>query len=523
MLPGVSPRDSRISKALALAALVAAFLVICLYATYGIQRSLWLDEANTVHIAQGTPEQVVHALSIDVSPPLFYWLLSAWMHIAGTSEIALRIPSIFFYLAAIAAVGLLGRMLLGKEGGWLAAFLYAISPVAGRQAQNVRMYSMLAFVVALSAILFLLLQDPKRRTVKWLALFGLVALIGLNTHYWFGFVLFAYACWVLIHWRSWTIRDLLLLFAFTALPFALLDLPFFLHQARLASTAWTPRPTLATLLYAVSGMARLDKSMMAALLALVLVIGWGLISRSRSGSAVLPPSRRNWVFPAFLYAVSLGVPFLVSFKRPIFWPGRYDIIALPFLALLLASLLLHLSSETRTLCLLILAATCSFYFARTVHASERSKYLATLDPAPLGDADAARAICSSARPGDFVVYTGLSEAAVDFYLERFGCANRLKRFSWPAEFHQHLGWQDPRRRYSADPALQSEAERLVAEASAAHARVFLLFNSDPRLSKGIVSPLEQDFRLESSRRFESCRFCFQQLRLYVLPQERAAR
>jgi hypothetical protein len=497
---------------LRIAALITAFFAVCMYMTYGLNRPLWLDEANTVHIAQGTPTQIADSLLRDVSPPVYYWLLSGWMHLFGTSEIALRIPSILFYLAGIAAMWVLGKMLLGQEGAWLAAFIYAVDPITGRQAQNVRMYSLLALVSAVSMILFLLIQDPKRRTLKWYAAFGTIAFVGLNVHYWFGFVLLAYGCWVLVNWRSWSLRQLLLLFAFTAVPFIAVDLSRLLQQARLPSTAWTERPTLRTLVHAVSGVFHIDAITVACFLALAAAALWGLLARRKAAQAAEPQS---WILPAFLYAVSLGVPFLISLKRPIFWPGRYDVIAIPFFAVLVASLLLLMPQRPRALCQLILAATWSIYFARTVHASEKSRMLATLDPAPLGDYDAAKAICSDAKPGDFVIYTALSRAAVDYYLGRLGCSNRVKQVSWPAEIAGHLGWEDPKRPYSQEPALKAEAERTVDEASAARARVFLLFDSDRRLSAGIVSPLEQSFRKESTKKIESCGLCFQELRLYV--------
>ena len=84
----------------------------------------------------------------------------------------------------------LGRMLLGVEGAGVVSFLYAVNPIVGRQAQNARMYTMLALIVALSMIvLVILVRDKARRVPSWFALFGLIAFLGMNTHYWFAFVL----------------------------------------------------------------------------------------------------------------------------------------------------------------------------------------------------------------------------------------------------------------------------------------------------------------------------------------------
>src|SRR6476469_11212144 len=136
MLASPMSHQTRGERMLQLALLLAAGLVMCVYVTYGIHRSLWLDEANTVHIADGSPGQIVGALSRDVSPPLYYFLLSGWMRLFGDSEIAVRLPSVLFYLAGICVMWFLGQMLFGRRGAALTAFIYAVDPIIGRQAQN---------------------------------------------------------------------------------------------------------------------------------------------------------------------------------------------------------------------------------------------------------------------------------------------------------------------------------------------------------------------------------------------------
>jgi hypothetical protein len=513
MVADRSAHSDRLGQALKFCALVAAVIVICFYTTYGLGRSLWLDEANSVHIAQGTPNHVLDALSRDVSPPLYYWFLSGWMRLFGKSEIALRVPSILFYLCGIATVYFLGRMLLGEKGGVLASFIYAIHPIMGRQAQNVRMFTMLSLAVAVSTMVFVILaRDAKHRTPGWFALFGLTTLVGMNVHYWFGFVLVAYFCWVFLTWRSWNLKELILFTTFATVPFIALDLRMFVHQAQLPSTAWTPRPTLLTLIHAVVVVYQFDAVFLLITLAITIAVFWAI---SCGALRVFWARRRQWMLPCFLYGLSMAVPFLISLKRPIFWAGRYDIIAIPFLAVWVAAFLLCIPQNRRSVLQLILAASACFYFVRAVHQSQTKMWLDMLDPVPLGDRSAASAICSEAQPGDFVIYTGLSRAAVSFYLQRFGCSTGLKQVSYPAEFEHHLGWQDPNRAYSEEPSIRSEGVSVVERVSAARSRIFLLFNSDARLSRGIVSPIEQHFHMQSSRGFESCGPCFQKLRVYA--------
>jgi uncharacterized membrane protein YbaN (DUF454 family) len=503
--------------ALQLASVLIAILVACLYLAYGIDRSLWLDEANSVHIASGPPGRIIDALSRDVSPPLYYFLLSGWMRSFGDSEIALRLLSALFYLAGICLMWHLGRMLLGTEGAASTSFLFAVNPIMGRHVQNVRMYTMVAMMVALSMIVFVILtRDRERRTFGWFALFGLTALVGLNTHYWFAFVLVGYGCWVIFTRHCWSAKELCLLGAFTALPFFVLDLAMFLRQSNVPATLWTPHPTVGQLIHAMAAELGLVQLRSSSRIVSAIVLGapivWALVMRRRDWQ---PAMLRSALFPGSLYAVALGVPFLISMRRPIFYPGRYDIIAVPFFVLFAACLLLALPAGPRVLFQLLLACVCGFQFFQLVRHSQTTNWLETPDPVPLGDRAAAQAICAQSAPGDFVVYTGLSRAAVSFYLERFGCSGKVKQVSYPAEFAQHLGWEDPRRNYSQEPALKREGESVAADAYSSGARVFLLLHREPRLSAGIVTPIEHLFRTASSQRFESCEPCFGELRVYA--------
>jgi len=518
MLASPMSHQTKGERMLQLALLLAAGLVMCVYVAYGIHRSLWLDEANTVHIADGSPRQIMGALSRDVSPPLYYFLLSGWMRLFGDSEIAVRLPSVLFYLAGICVMWFLGQMLFGRRGAALTAFIYAVDPIIGRQAQNARMYSLIALLAALSMMVFVvLIRDKQRRTSGCFALFGAIAFLGLNTHYWFCFVLLAYGSWILFTCRSWRVRDLALLGAFVIVPFLIVNLRMVLQQRQLPATLWTPHTTLGMLLWSIWGNFGLvpPRSTRAIVGVLVLVspIAWSILARRCKWQSA---DLRRVLFLGCIYAATVGFPFLISvIARPIFWPGRYDSIAVPFFALFAASLLLCLPRKPQILFQFFLAGLCGAYFVQAVRASETTNWLLTLDPVPLGDRDAGRAICMQSAPGDFVIYTGLSRAAISYYLQRFNCGDKLKQISYPAELDQHLGWQDERRDYSQEPAARREAESVVDSAYTSRSRIFLLFDPNPRLSAGIVASIERHFRMASSERFVSCGTCFSEVRVYV--------
>src|SRR5579862_6790896 len=80
-------------KALFVALLAFALLV----GAIGIQRPLFVDEAYSVLTASDSLSGVIADLRNDNSLPVYYLLLHGWIACFGISEIATRVPSIFFY------------------------------------------------------------------------------------------------------------------------------------------------------------------------------------------------------------------------------------------------------------------------------------------------------------------------------------------------------------------------------------------------------------------------------------------
>jgi hypothetical protein len=221
----------------------------------------------------------------------------------------------------------------------------------------------------------------------------------LNTHYWFAFVLIAYAAWLLVVDRFWSVRELGLLGIFTGVPFLVFDLALFLHQNRVPAASWTPRPSFWALRDAFVGNFGLvpadsRRAIVGAMLLGALIV-WPVLARRCNWQRTYV---RSALFFGFLYVVMIGLPFLVSLKKPIFWAGRYEAIAVPFFALFAASVLLCLPVKRRILFQLLLAGLCVIYFARAVQNSKRTDELQTLDPVPFGDRAAARVICAESAP-----------------------------------------------------------------------------------------------------------------------------
>ncbi len=182
------------------------------------RQSLWADEGNSVVLAGRSFGEIAQAAALDIHPPLYYWLLSLWTRLFGTSEVAVRSLSVVLGVATVWLVYLLGRRLFGQVAGLVAAFLLAISPLHVFYSQEARMYALLAFWAALLMLGFVqMLQDEMadmKNLPRELPLLGTTAgfvyaiagIGGLYTHYLFPIMLalanLIYVIWLAVTWRT---------------------------------------------------------------------------------------------------------------------------------------------------------------------------------------------------------------------------------------------------------------------------------------------------------------------------------
>jgi 4-amino-4-deoxy-L-arabinose transferase-like glycosyltransferase len=112
---------------------------------------LWRDEGSTyaVTTAPSVHELLNHVWTTEMTPPLFYLLERAWVGIAGTSEIALRTPSLLFGIATIALMYAIGYRIAGRPAAIVAALCSTIAPGAIGLDTEARAYSLTIFIAAI--------------------------------------------------------------------------------------------------------------------------------------------------------------------------------------------------------------------------------------------------------------------------------------------------------------------------------------------------------------------------------------
>ncbi|MBW8877750.1 MAG: glycosyltransferase family 39 protein [Acidobacteria bacterium] len=144
------------------------------------------------------PYRVLRGVFIsDTSPPLYYLLLWAWTLALGTSDAALRLFSAACSLAAFPLLRSMAREIAGERAALAACAFYAVVPVGLEAGIEGRMYGLTIFLGTLLAWTSLALA--RRGFQPWLTLLWIAtAGGGFLTHYFFAFVWFACALWLLL-------------------------------------------------------------------------------------------------------------------------------------------------------------------------------------------------------------------------------------------------------------------------------------------------------------------------------------
>jgi hypothetical protein len=456
----------------------------------GIQRPMFIDEANSVIISSFNFGGILNHLRIDNNLPLYYLLLHEWTKWFGISEVAIRIPSIFFYFLGILTAHHLGKELSGNHRvGLYAAFFYAVSLQAVHLAQKVRMYSLLGLLAGLSTLFFFRYfwgNEGRRR--DWV-IYSLVNVLGLFTHVWFVFLIFAQLVCHLGLSRKFILR-LMASLSFSGVLFCLLWGRSLLQQMRNGATSWMAHPTWGDLFGSVlefyGGMK----------LGALFLMFCALLFLAKRGQPAAPPTEHDRRITAVLSLISvlgIGVPLFLSLFRPIYWPGRYTIIVLPCIAVLLGWLL------TATVPRPILAGFAAVTLAGVVALQLASRHDMMENSEAIliyrdSDKCAAEVLLKMVRPGDRLIFTGLSRASIQYYFRLHHREQEVTMISFPVENAEHLGWDANQ---IDRISLQVEGEKLIEELSrptmATAGQIWIVAGNSPVSNDILLDQMDKRF------------------------------
>lgn len=161
--------------------------------------SLFIDEGLSWNASRGAFAVVWDGVTTtEISPPLHYYGLWAWIGAFGDAEWVMRLPSAVAGVLLTFVVYRLGSLVFDERAGLLAAGITALSPLALTYAQQTRAY---VFAMLLAAVAVLAAVEAERATsdrarAAWLAACAGACVVGFWTHYTVGLVAAPVLVWV---------------------------------------------------------------------------------------------------------------------------------------------------------------------------------------------------------------------------------------------------------------------------------------------------------------------------------------
>jgi mannosyltransferase len=392
---------------------IAAALVVGGYRLGG--PSLWRDEAYTLDAAQRSFGEIFSLLlHVDAVHGPYYLGMHVVVRVLGTSEVALRLPSLLATSLAAGVLAALGRRLAQltelpapSATGLLAGLLYVAAPQTTYYAQDARPYGLVSlFAVAASYLLVVAIGDGRRRW--WAAYAAAIALTGMASL--FALLLVAaHGVTLLLAREQARLRPWL---AAAAAAAAALSPLIVLGYRQDGTLGWVSRPGVGTLAALVSDFSGSRQLITLVIGTAVCGVAGGLttVTSGRRPEVTVVTLALPWLLlpPSVLLAVSLVKPVYVE---------RYVVFGQPALALLSAAGLAWLAGRMagsragRRLPALAWAVPLAILFvlAAMLIGPQRAARLTSARPDNLRGVSAV--VAANERPGDAVFYLP-SEARV---------------------------------------------------------------------------------------------------------------
>jgi mannosyltransferase len=361
--------------------------------------SLWGDEAASLMSAQRSlPSLFAMLAHVDAVHGLYYLLLHFWIHLAGTSPFAIRLPSaLAIGVAAAAVTWMCGRM-RSLRLAVLAGAITAVLPRLTLAGEEARPY---AFDAAICAVLFALVAEivlaGDRRRRLW-TVYGALLVLGTYMFLYDLLVAVAVGAFLLVtpgarrHLKRWALATGCAVVACCPLLVAA-----FLERAQIAylqdQPEVTPESVLVTMWFGSVPFA---------------IVAWAGILLAAAGVIMQTLRRRRGTLPsapvggdvavlAFCWLV-LPMGILIAASPLVSgFTARYATMAAPAAAVLIAA---GIDTALRRSAVAIVAAGAVVLTAVPVWASLRTAY--AMNQSDWNEI--AAVIHSHARPGDGIVF-----------------------------------------------------------------------------------------------------------------------
>ncbi len=314
---------------------------------------LWLDEALTVHIAQLPLRRIPAALRHDGAPPLYYFMLHAWMRVFGTSRLGVRSLSGALSVASLPVMWVAARRMAAEAGlsddmaalGWTGVLLLASSPFAVHFATEARMYSLVVLLVLVGYLALSEVLAGGHRSRPAVVTLAVACALLLLAHYWSFYLLVVVVVALVVKARrcpSAAARSRVLVALGAIACGGVLFIPWvptLVYQLGHTGTPWSEPATFSAMVNAVSEFAG-GKSSSGRALGLIFfaLAGFGLfgVGRDRWHVEIDLRTRPRGRALALVTAATLVVAIAVGLLTAGAFAARYTSVVFPVFVLLVA-------------------------------------------------------------------------------------------------------------------------------------------------------------------------------------------
>lgn len=487
----IAPMNSSINASASWRVCVAAILALAfalrLYHIGAVE--LWLDEAAALHWA--TAEDWLAQTLRNNTPPLYYVCLRLWTQAVGQSQEALRLPSAVFGTMFVGAVIWMGRQMFTPRVALWSGLCAAVNPLHIYYSQEARAYAL--FVLTLILAQAALWRAVHLNTWRAWALACTCTTAALYSHY-LAILGLLPSVFVLsespdrvrcTRYAASMLVSIALFLPWVAASFVLL--PHSLQGTEWVKDMWErtppalaiPRSLEVFTLGSQAGLLPLALKQftmqfpsalrLTGLAASILLGLWVAVPYGDARLAVPRLGRRK----AVLWALLLGPLMLlwaVSYRKPLYLVGRYDLVAIPAFPLLVGLALAKLQCvrpDRQWLTavgvvgfLVPIGAKLVFYYQPSTRAGHPTA-VAT-----------ANALHSEVATGDVVVFTDLRGLPVLYQLSRLGyrwhdgyCQADARRFAcrmFPRETEATPAVYDPHRVLNNPHAAHEDVREILS-------------------------------------------------------------
>lgn len=444
-------------------------------------RSLWIDEASSVHFATMPWWPFLRLLwGSQGNMTLYYFLLRAWIHL-GDSEFVVRSLSVLFGVLTIPAIYMLAARLFDRATGVTAAILLSVHSFHIHWSQEARGYSLLTLLLVLTTSALVSAMKSKGNRRDWI-IFAVAAALCVYVHVFAVLVLAAYALSVVLP-RPFRVD--LSTIVFTSVVFAFLVAPmaaFVLVHRHGGQIDWIPQPTLSDLSEFL-GLLTSQGGIFLVVIYLVLCTLAVLYS-----TRATRPDAENWAIRLLMMWLVLP-PLLTlgaSLIKPIFY-ARYLVMCVPALVILAARGLTRLYNVpavkhwASTVALVLMVVLSGW----GVH-----KYFAGFTTEASDWRSAVSYILEHQRPGDGAIFFIPNTYPYLYYTDRAESQHRVTRA--------------PDVLYPPTPPSRAVSREEVRSGISGRERIWLILHfasEHPRESAIIQSTLAETFQLQEQRVF----------------------